>query len=170
MGEEVIDEIIKRLGELDTYYDNDYSSGNKEPMLLQKEVLEVLEQEREHIKSILRLEDIFALDDRSNLVFKLTKKGVLECEEFIRECAAKRKEILDAGKDTADDTELPTVEAIESELELFMDEDGDYYNGWGVTDNYNSDSLIGLRYGKDFIAYEEPVKEKSKQKDNGYDR
>jgi hypothetical protein len=49
MGEEVIDRIIERLEELDVYYDNDYFCSNKEPMLLQKEVLEVLKQEKEHL-------------------------------------------------------------------------------------------------------------------------
>lgn len=49
MEEEIVDRIIERLEELDVYYDNDYSSGNKEPMLLQKEVLEVLKQEKERL-------------------------------------------------------------------------------------------------------------------------
>ena len=42
----------------------------------------------------------------------LTEKGREKVTWFIKECAAKRKEILDAGIDTADDTNLPTEEAI----------------------------------------------------------
>lgn len=84
-------------------------------------------------------------------MYKLTEKGIKECERFIAECNAKRKEILDAGLDTADDTEILTTEIIEQDIELFVDEDGDYYNYWGVTDNYNSDWGIGLTLGVDFI-------------------
>ena len=32
-----------------------------------------------------------------------------------------------------------------------LDEEGDYFNGWGVTDNYNSDYPIGLTLGIDFV-------------------
>lgn len=34
------------------------------------------------------------------------------------------------------------------------DEDGDYYNCWGVTDSYNSDYPLGLEAGKDFVEEE----------------
>ena len=60
---------------------------------------------------------------------------------FIAECEAKRKEILDAGKDTADETNIPTLDDIVDDV-LYgagTDSDGDYYNCWGVTDSYNSD-------------------------------
>lgn len=52
---------------------------------------------------------------------------------YISELKAKRKEILDARKDTADETEIPTIEDIMSDLNYGteVDEDGDYYNGWG---------------------------------------
>lgn len=85
-------------------------------------------------------------------MYKLTEQGIKECNMFIAECKAKRKEILDAGKDTADDTNIPTVEDIESDINGFgVDEDGDYFNGWGVTDNYDSDYPLGLTLGVDFI-------------------
>ena len=41
-------------------------------------------------------------------MYKLTERGIKECERFIAECIAKRKEIIDAGIDTADNTILPT--------------------------------------------------------------
>ena len=81
----------------------------------------------------------------------MTEHGVKKCERFIAECIAKRKEIIDAGIDTADDTILPTTKDIESEIEIFIDEDGEYYNFWGVTDNYNSDYAICLKLGIDFM-------------------
>ena len=84
-------------------------------------------------------------------MYKLTELGIKECERFIAECVAKRKEIIDAGIDTADDTILPTTKDIESEIEIFIDEDGEYYNFWGVTDNYNSDYAICLKLGIDFM-------------------
>lgn len=88
-------------------------------------------------------------------MYKLTKQGIQKCEQFIAECNAKRKEILDAGLDTADDTGVLTTEIIEQDLEGFVDEVGDYYNYWGVTDNYNSDWGIGLTLGIDFIEVAE---------------
>lgn len=85
-------------------------------------------------------------------MYRLTDKGIKKCEQFITECNAKRKEILDARKDTAEDTDIPTVEDIESDINTFgVDEDGDYYNSWGVTDHYNSDTPIGLTLDIDFI-------------------
>ena len=89
-------------------------------------------------------------------MYKLTEKGIKECERFITECNAKRKEILDARLDTVDYTEIPTVEDIEDDINVFgVDEEGDYFNGWGVTDNYNSDYPIGLTLGIDFVEVEQ---------------
>ena len=84
----------------------------------------------------------------------LTEAGKKKVAWFINECAAKRKEILDAGLDTADDTNLPTEEAIVSDLNygVGVDEDGDYYNMWGVTDNYSSDAPCCLEVGIDFMC------------------
>lgn len=76
---------------------------------------------------------------------------------YSQHAVAKRKEILDAGKDTADETYLPTVEGILSDLNfgVGIDEDGDYFNGWGVTDHYNADDVLGLRIGEDFVEVPE---------------
>ena len=83
-------------------------------------------------------------------MYKLTKQGIEKCEIFINECKAKRKEILDAGIDTAYDTTLPTIKDIENDLEAFVDNHGEYYNCWGVTDNYDSDYPICLKFEIDF--------------------
>lgn len=81
----------------------------------------------------------------------LTKTGKEKVDWFIKECAAKRKEILDAGIDTSYETKLPTEKDIVSDLNCGVDEDGDYYNGWGITDHYDSDAPLGLSIDKDFV-------------------
>lgn len=84
------------------------------------------------------------------MAYILTKTGIRAAKEFIAELQAKRKEILDAGKDTCEDTELPDIEAIESDVNAFA-EDGEYLNCWGCTDNYNSDYPLCLREGVDYV-------------------
>lgn len=84
-------------------------------------------------------------------MYRLTEKGIRECERFILECEAKRKEILDAKMDTANDTMLPTIEGIESDIAGFIDDEGEYYNCWGVTDSYSSDCPISLVLGVHFL-------------------
>lgn len=88
--------------------------------------------------------------------YVLTELGRMKIADYILQCAAKRREILDAGIDTADATRLPTEDDILSDLNYGTgtDEDGDYYNCWGVTDGYNSDYPLGLEAGKDFIEKE----------------
>ena len=77
--------------------------------------------------------------------FRLTNKGLKNVRAFLTECEAKRKEILDAKKDTAGDTTIPSVEDILSDINcgVGVDADGEYYNSWGVTDNYESDRPLG---------------------------
>jgi len=85
-------------------------------------------------------------------MYKLTDRGMQKVKRYLAELKAKRKEILDAGKDTADETNLPTVDDIISDIEWTgVDEDGSYLNGWGVTDNYDSDYALELKLGRDFI-------------------
>ena len=86
-------------------------------------------------------------------MLKLTERGKKRASAYISELEAKRKEILDAGKDTAIETNLPTVEDIEQDLRWFaeLDEDGEYWNCWGVTDNYSADTPLTLAYGQDFV-------------------
>ena len=79
-----------------------------------------------------------------------TEKGREKVKAYIKELEAKRKEILDAGKDTADDTYIPTLEDILDDASCWFDEEGrEYYNSWGVTDNYNADNAICLILGED---------------------
>lgn len=84
------------------------------------------------------------------MAYRLTVEGRKRVSHFLKECEAYRKEILDADKDTADDTYLPTEDEILEDIEYWDDEDGIYNNGWGVTDNY--DLTIHLQEGTDFEA------------------
>lgn len=83
------------------------------------------------------------------MTYVLTDIGVKKAKAYIKELEDKRKEILDASKDTCEETELPDVEAIESDVNAFA-EGGEYLNNWGVTDNYNSDYPLCLREGMDY--------------------
>ena len=80
-----------------------------------------------------------------------TEDGLQKVEAYIEELKAKRKEILDAGLDTASD-ELPTVTDILTDIEFIgFDEDGEYLNSWAVTDEYDADAPISLRLNVDFV-------------------
>ena len=84
------------------------------------------------------------------MAYILTEKGKKEVAHFLNECEALRKEVLDADKDTADNTTLPDEEGIIDDIAEWIDEDGAYYDAWGVTDNY--DLTISLQEGEDFEA------------------
>ena len=119
----------------------------------------------------MRARDDFGYDEKDgtyraddNTVYRLTKKGREEIERYIRELEAKRKEILDAKKDTADETKLPTVEEVFIDAMEMEDTFGDNApsegdvvgNGWGVTDSYEADGPIALVIGRDIetVPYE----------------
>lgn len=80
---------------------------------------------------------------------KLTQTGEDKVKFYIKTLELKRKEILDAGKDTTDETKLPTIEDIIADIEAF-EENGEYLNNWGVTDNYDSDFPLWLERGEDY--------------------
>lgn len=80
---------------------------------------------------------------------KLTAIGMRKVNDYINELVAKRKEIMDARLDTADETTLPNVEAIIDDVEAFEEND-EYLNGWAVTDNYDSDYPLNLVRGVDY--------------------
>ena len=84
--------------------------------------------------------------------YDFTVNGYRTVKRFIAECAAKRKTILDAGIDTADETELPTTQDILDDVNdgVGLDEDNEYYNCWGVTDHFGSQPLA-LIVGEDII-------------------
>lgn len=79
----------------------------------------------------------------------LTSKGGQKVGIFLLHCKAKRKELLDAGKDTANNTKLPEKDDIVRDIEWF-DEDDEYRNDWGVTDHEYL--TIRLERGTDYIV------------------
>jgi len=81
---------------------------------------------------------------------RFTEIGKTKVKTYITELEAKRKEILDAGLDTADETTLPDEKDILDDIEFF-EEENEYYNSWGVTDNYNGDNALYLKRGEDYI-------------------
>ena len=96
---------------------------------------------------------------------KLTDVGKKKVDLYIRNLTAKRKEILDAGKDTADETQIPTVDDVLADIEFVgVDDDGEYYNSWGVTDNYDADEMLVLINGQDFVLDEAVSVMESKEK------
>jgi hypothetical protein len=90
--------------------------------------------------------------DGKDVECELTPQGLAEVEHYIAELKAKRKEILDAEIDTADYTDIPTVEDIVSDIECFFDEElMEYCNSWGVTDYYDADWPLHLIFGEDIV-------------------
>lgn len=88
--------------------------------------------------------------------YVFTVNGYRTVKRFIAECAAKRKEILDAGIDTADETELPTTQDILDDVNdgVGLDEENEYFNSWGITDHFGSQPLA-LIVGEDIILADE---------------
>lgn len=86
--------------------------------------------------------------------YMLTKAGEKKVSQFLIKCRKKRIDILAEKKDTAFETKLPTQEDILSEVNfgVGLDEDGEYYNCWGITDNYDSPAL-GLIVGEDLRLF-----------------
>lgn len=88
--------------------------------------------------------------------YVFTINGYRTVKRFIAECAAKRKEVLDAGIDTADETELPTTQDILDDVNtgVGLDEENEYFDSWGITDHFNSHPL-SLVVGEDIILTDE---------------
>lgn len=91
-----------------------------------------------------------------NMRYVFTVSGYRTAKCFISECEAKRKEILDAGIDTADETKLPTTQDILDDVNIGvgLDEENEYFNSWGITDHYSSHPL-SLVVGKDLFLKDE---------------
>lgn len=84
--------------------------------------------------------------------YELTPQGRKECERYLKELQAKRKNILDAGIDTVHETSIDyTPEELLEDVLLFgIDEYGDAWNSYGVTDHYTYEFPLNLRLGEDF--------------------
>lgn len=84
--------------------------------------------------------------------YELTPQGRKECERYLKELRAKRKKILDAGIDTVYETSIDYTpdELLEDVLQFGIDEYGDAWNSYGVTDHYTYEFPLNLRLGEDF--------------------
>lgn len=84
--------------------------------------------------------------------YELTPQGRKECKRYLKELQAKRKKILDAGIDTVYNTSIDyTPEELLEDVLLFgIDEYGDAWNSYGVTDHYTYEFPLNLRLGEDF--------------------
>ena len=103
------------------------------------------------------------IERRKDFYYAFTKKGQKEAEAYCKSAALKRKEILDASKDTAEETILPTPEDIISDVNLQgLDYDDEYINNFGVTDNYDAGPIL-LKYGEDIIEVDPYQEWKNKQ-------
>ena len=83
----------------------------------------------------------------------LTAKGYREIKYFMNEARAQKKEIMDAGIDTCDDTPEITEADILSDVGASFGEgdfDDEYLNGWGVTDEHTTDYPLCLHMGEHF--------------------
>lgn len=87
-----------------------------------------------------------------NNSYVLTETGRKKCEIYISELKAKRKEILDAGIDTANHTAVNFTpeELLEDLLGCPIDKNLEIRSEYGVTDHYDADYSICLKYGVDF--------------------
>lgn len=81
----------------------------------------------------------------------LTKKGLETFTKFIHDCEIERDRLLANNLDTNEETKLPTVEDIISDINVFEDEEGEYCNNWGITDEYNSPYPLCLQRNVDYI-------------------
>lgn len=72
--------------------------------------------------------------------YVFTVSGYRTAKRFIAECAAKRKKVLEAGIDTADETELPTTQDILDDVNegVGFNEENEYFDSWGITDHFGS--------------------------------
>jgi hypothetical protein len=90
------------------------------------------------------------------MAYRLTEEGREYVKTWLAGLEEKRKEILDAGLDTCEETTLPDVEDIEDDINEFAEkEEGCYINGWGVTDSTDYDEPIQLDEGVDYEEYNE---------------
>ena len=98
-----------------------------------------------------------------------TEKGIMTVKKYIAGCEEKRRHILESGIDTADNTELPTPDDILNDMNslICVDNEGNYYNMWAVTDHHLSDYMLILEYGKD-IAHSPVAVDEVRARTIGY--
>lgn len=87
-------------------------------------------------------------------MFIMLKKGCEKINNYIKELEAKRKEILDAQKDTAENIHLPSAAEIREEADILFDGSQIIELMYDVTDHYEADRPLILEQSTDFIIKE----------------
>lgn len=139
------------------FLDKEYINGliQNMPYDVQNELREAYSgymKKEEQEKTELR-EELSDNKDK-NSAFTLTNSGLDKVYDYIKALNTKRQEIIKNGLDTleGDNTKIPGVSDIINDIQTFYDaESKEYCNGWGVTDEYNSDYPLQLDLGKDFV-------------------
>ncbi len=86
--------------------------------------------------------------------YKFTDVGRKKAEDYLAELNAKRKEILDAGLDTVNESDCKNItidDLLDDAIDTGFDEDNEAINGYYVTDNYDSDSPYCFKLGVDIV-------------------
>ena len=73
-------------------------------------------------------------------IFRLTDIGKKNAGDYIARLSIQRNAAISSGIDSAEFTELPTIEDIEEDVNFIgLDSENEYINNWAITDNYSSD-------------------------------
>lgn len=89
----------------------------------------------------------------SDVRVTLTDQGRTALTAYNAYLARLRDDIVAGGLDEVGTTQLPTEDDVVSDIRWTgWDEDGDYLDCWAVTDGYDSDVPLALRYGEDFVC------------------
>lgn len=81
---------------------------------------------------------------------ELTEEGRERVDQYLQELQTERKEILDAGMDTADETSLPSYEDILMDIDNY-EEENEYMGAWPVSDNTLADTSLYLERDRDYV-------------------
>lgn len=83
-------------------------------------------------------------------IFRLTDLGKQNAGDYIARLSIQRNAAISSGIDSAECTELPTVEDIEEDVNFIgLDSENEYINNWAITDNYSSDYPLLLKLNRD---------------------
>lgn len=77
-----------------------------------------------------------------------TETGSRKVQKFLAKLKRTREVLVNSGEDTAEAIPIPDKEDIRSDIGIFVDEFGKYWNCWGVTENH--DLCLMLDAPKDF--------------------
>ena len=131
--------------------DREYIEGLIEnmPYFIREELLEAYNGYMKEEEQISLREET----PENDCVYTLTEEGSKKVNAYILELRSKRKEILEAGLDTIENTgALPNFQDIIEDVNMSYDEDYKaYYGDWGVTDNYEADRTLDLHLKEDLV-------------------